>query len=124
MGIHRKRQHEKPRFPCKLCDKGFHNPSNLNDHIHSVHDRSRDFQCQHCDKNYAIKKYLLDHIKEIHFKSKISCELCKTKLARVINYKMHVKRVHKDLSEDEMTALLLRIKKIRPDYENMEFYYS
>ena len=90
----------------------------------AVHEGIRNHSCSLCEKSYTTRKYLLDHVKEIHFKSKISCEICGTKLARVVNYKMHVKAKHKDLQEDRMNALLQRIKTIRPDYDKMEFYYS
>lgn len=124
MKIHQKRTHEQARYPCYICTKPYHNPSTLKNHIQTAHDRSRIYQCKYCDKNYASNRYLLDHVKEIHFKSKISCELCQKKLARVVNYKMHVKAKHKDIGEAKMTALLKRINTIRPDYENMQFYYS
>ena len=92
-------------------------------HINQIHDKIRSYECNLCDKKYTTKKYLLDHVKEIHFKSKITCEICGTKLARMVNYKMHVKAKHKDLGVEALTALKLRMKKLKPDYEKMEYYY-
>lgn len=64
------------------------------------------------------------HIKDTHFKSKISCELCGSKLARRENYLMHAKSVHKDLEPEAMESLIAKIRTIRADYDLMEYVYG
>ena len=89
----------------------------------NLHQGIRDHACMHCEKTYTSSKHLRTHIRDSHFKSKISCEICNSKLARVENYTNHVKTVHKDLGQESMDALLARIKKITPDYDLMQYRF-
>lgn len=90
----------------------------------AIHQGLRAYACKLCEKAYATNKYLLDHIKEIHFKSKVQCELCSSSFARTVTYRNHVQARHKDIGEERMAHMMLRIKSLKPDYEKMEYYYA
>ena len=121
---HRRQVHEEGKHKCEICARLFRDPSSLKTHENQMHDKNRLFECNLCDRKCITKKCLLDHVMDIHFKSKITCEICGTKLARIINYKIHLKTMHKDLGEEALKILNLRMKKLKPDYEKMEFYYD
>ena len=120
---HRVASHEDGKHHCTMCSQKFRVPSQLKAHL-DVHNGIRNANCSMCDKKFFSRKYLLNHIKEIHFKNKITCEICGTKLARIVNYEMHVKAKHQDIGEEALTALKLRMKKIKANFEKMEFYYE
>lgn len=66
-------------------------------------------------------KFLLGHVRDLHFISKIHCEICSSKFNRPSTYKNHVKSNHKDIGPENVEALLLKIGKIQPDYDKLEY---
>jgi uncharacterized Zn-finger protein len=57
--VHEKKRH----FACKLCDKRFSRPSNLQRHTKSVHEKKRPFVCSVCKKSFLRNDHLNQHIK-------------------------------------------------------------
>lgn len=111
------------KYKCKFCEKAILTPQDLKRH-ENLHNNIREYKCSHCNKAYSYPLHLKNHIRDTHFQSKISCEICGGKLARPENYTMHVKRVHKDIGDEKMTDLLLRIKRIRADFDKMKYVFE
>jgi Zinc finger, C2H2 type/C2H2-type zinc finger/Zinc-finger of C2H2 type len=107
--------HEEPRFQCPICLKMFHENKKLKDH-QSVH-TTLEFPCEYCSQSYRLESQLQRHIKKVHIKEKLTfrCEICSSTFTRKSTYRDHALRQHKELTGDEMTEFLKKIRKCLPE---------
>ena len=88
---------------------------------YSIFQGIKDYKCTFCSKDFTTNQFLLGHVRDLHFVSKIKCEICSSKFNRPSTYKNHVKSNHKDIGPENVETLLLRIGKIQPDYDKLEY---
>ena len=51
---------------CDPCGKSFTELSNLERHLHTVHDGYKDYKCESCSKAFSDKRNLKRHIDSVH----------------------------------------------------------
>ena len=86
-------------YPCLLCDKKFHNGSQLRRHIR-VHglDEAKRLKCDICSKSFLYKHNLQRHVELIHSAhhkmEKFHCSYCGKGYTQKLNMISHVQHVH------------------------------
>ena len=96
--MHMKNLHGDKPEKCKLCEKCFAMPYQLNYHIRKSHENSpQKFKCDHCSKLLSTKSAYQYHVQSIHLAKiqKIECSLCQ-KLISKDKLKMHIENVHEN----------------------------
>lgn len=79
-------------FKCKLCEKGFYKPSELEKHFVQVHERDKYYACNDCETVFERKRLLQDHKIKIHGGWK--CEQCGKIKQTYSGLNKHIKAVH------------------------------
>ncbi|XP_022906937.1 zinc finger protein 184-like [Onthophagus taurus] len=101
--LEHRRECQRKRLNCSICNKNFASKHNLKQHqeTHKSPDEKDVFLCPHknCERVYLYKKNLDFHIKRFHEKvdvPKIPChyEGCNKMLSKMQNYKIHIEKCH------------------------------
>ena len=67
----------KLKLQCPLCkDFSYEKPTELNEHVASVHDGEDPFKCNECSKTFKCQSGLKNHKKAIHEGRKFMCQTC------------------------------------------------
>ncbi|XP_046560922.1 uncharacterized protein LOC124269967 [Haliotis rubra] len=87
MKIHGEKQNE-----CPHCQKKFHYPAYLREHIKTVHQRAYQFQCADCGKILHSKTGLAAHLKQFHSRQiqLYQCGTCQKTFRQKGNLKTHM----------------------------------
>ena len=88
------------------------------------HQNIKPHPCEICLKPFKLNALKTEHIRALHFKSKIKCEVCGKKFIRLGKYRNHAKENHADLGAEKIEEWVARIKRMRPDYEKLEWVYD
>lgn len=79
------------------------------------HTGEKRFTCSLCESKYYKSSHLKRHIQHVHFKLRLlKCEYCTSDFVRKETYRTHILNHHKGLSNEELTAILDKIKNFRP----------
>ncbi|XP_059476821.1 zinc finger protein 699-like [Neocloeon triangulifer] len=99
---HMKNFHAGVFTKCKnvRCGKYFKSLTDLDLHFNMVHKALEDkktFQCENCSYKGVSKRLISLHIQHVHFKieNRIKCKMCAKSFKNDINFKIHVKTIHK-----------------------------
>lgn len=89
---------EKP-FECYLCRNRFKRKENLQNHIYSIHQRSKDAKashfCPNCSRSYHHKKDMVRHLRyQCGVEPRFQCAFCPHRATFKANLKLHVKSHH------------------------------
>ena len=78
-----------------MCPKSFGQPSNLQQHIKSVHENVKNHACTQCSRTFSLKANLKRHYIEVHEKLKAyKCIECNSSFARLREMNTHYNKVH------------------------------
>ena len=84
------------KYQCNQCNFKASFPSNLQQHIKSIHEGVK-YPCDQCKFKAARPDSLQQHIKSIHDGVKYPCDQCDYKAARPSNLQGHIKSIHEGL---------------------------
>jgi len=85
---HRKHTGEKP-YKCEKCDDSFVTQGNLQSHMDSHLESSKDFQCIDCGKLFGSDRRLKKHVKSVHLV--FPCTTCTKTFSRKDSLERHMK---------------------------------
>ena len=88
------------------------------------HQNIKPHPCEICSKPFKLNALKTEHIRALHFKSKMKCEVCGKKFIRLGKYRNHAKENHADLGAKRIEEWVARIKRMRPDYDKLEWVYD
>ncbi|XP_054288677.1 zinc finger protein 271-like isoform X2 [Macrosteles quadrilineatus] len=100
---HKKIHSDERPYKCKVCDKGFKQPTQLINHVSSVHNKHQSKnsgskwymsqKCEICLKTYADSKCLKKHMQAVHSKLKpYKCQICGHMSARKAMLQVHIRQ--------------------------------
>ena len=79
------------KYKCDACGKACRKPSELKDHIKTVHEGQKNHKCEFCEKYFSQKGHLKTHIECVHEGIKAhKCELCNKSFSQRGDLKKHV----------------------------------
>lgn len=80
----------------------------------------KSFQCPHCKNFYKRRPHMLRHIEVAHMKCKFICVVptCEQFFVRKERLKKHLEVSHADLAPQEMTAMIDKLRILKPVYGN------
>ncbi len=78
---------------CHLCNRGFRNIKNLNQHTRSVHQGIYRYRCTYCTKGFNARKDLQGHIATHTGVREFKCNLCGKEFAYKQGFHTHL-RLH------------------------------
>ena len=105
------KQHEERKYICNFpgCDKTFIYVTPYKDHL-KTHTGIRDCVCEICSAAFSTRNHLKNHIKNVHSGNNFTCELCSNMYKRPDGLRTHFQRHHKDLSKEDVTQLMARVR--------------
>ncbi len=90
-------------FPCPVqgCGSSFKKNSDINRHIKTVHEKSKQYVCSEagCNASFSYRYELRNH-KQTHGSKNVLCPYCGLPFHLDKNLKRHIDTVHKSNSED------------------------
>jgi len=106
-------EERKPKFT-----RSFNIPKTTERKLNAVGERS--FQCPHCKNFYKRRPHMLRHIEVAHMKCKFICVVpdCEQFFVRKERLKKHLEVNHADLAPQEMTAMIDKLRILKPVYGN------
>jgi hypothetical protein len=80
----------------------------------------KSFQCPHCKNFYKRRPHMLRHIEVAHMKCKFICVVpnCEQFFVRKERLKKHLEVSHADLAPQDMTAMIDKLRILKPVYGN------
>ncbi|XP_070490126.1 zinc finger protein kipf-like [Chironomus tepperi] len=80
----------------------------------------KSFQCPHCKNFYKRRPHMLRHIEVAHMKCKFICVVpdCEQFFVRKERLKKHLEVSHSDLAPQAMTAMIDKLRILKPVYGN------
>lgn len=105
---------KKPKF-----SRSFNIPKTSSERkLNAVGEKS--FQCPHCKNFYKRRPHMLRHIEVAHMKCKFICVVptCEQFFVRKERLKKHLEVSHADLAPQEMTAMIDKLRILKPVYGN------
>jgi transcription elongation factor Elf1 len=81
---------------CDICGKTLKNKGNQKLHILSAHEKyEKPYQCHICTMSFRVKSMLQNHIETVHDKSRqFQCPYCEIILSNKFRFNRHSKRRH------------------------------
>ena len=91
--MHTKKERNKERLSCDLCDKTFGRKDALQMHRDNIHFK-KTFDCDKCGKSFGHKNSLKVHMENVHLGIKYECDLCQKKFPSMRHLGVHKRGVH------------------------------
>ncbi|KAL1513230.1 hypothetical protein ABEB36_002666 [Hypothenemus hampei] len=91
------------KYHCKVCGAAVLGKENIRKHATELHNGKGAYQCQYCNKFFLRLSYLEMHrtygCSSNPLRSKSLCDFCGRKFCQPQKLKIHIKRMHSDLTE-------------------------
>ena len=101
MDKHEQRMHggiKKHKCPFPKCESAFHQNSELQNHIKTVHEGRKDYKCSECGKAFGNIKNVKRHRETVHeLVKKFKCHLCTNAYGQSHELKKHYVNFHKQI---------------------------
>ena len=88
--------HDKAKdYKCDQCGKDFARLDKIREHIHTVHEGRRDYKCHTCGKDFSRHNHLKRHYDAVHEGLKEhKCEFCGKAFSQKGDMQKHRNKVH------------------------------
>ena len=88
--------HDGKKYVCYLCNKLYHWPGTLTEHILGVHEKGKDHACEFCGKGFFKAQVLINHVKIVHEgKKDYKCEFCDKRFGQIGHLNTHISKICK-----------------------------